>query len=253
MNTFIKLVSATTGSLLYIHTASSKSKANWDYNWDQLAPESLLKPNASDNEKLKKMPVVTRRVYLIRHGQYESSKSLDSERILTKLGRTQAKITGQYLSSLDVKFDRIVCSTMTRAKETCAILKDNLITPPKLTATEYSDLLREGHPVDADPYNRFKPPNWEFTDGCRIEAAFRTFCHRASYNSTEDEHEVIVCHANVIRYFICRALQNNPEAWLRISLANGSITELVFEADGRVFARAIGDKAHMEHDLVTFS
>ena len=43
-----------------------------------------------------------------------------------------------------------------------------------------------------------------FQDGARIEAAFRHFFHRASPDQKEDSTEVIVCHANVIRYFVCR-------------------------------------------------
>ena len=46
---------------------------------------------------------------------------------------------------------------------------------------------------------------WEFlTDGSRIEAAFRRYFHRAPPSQTEDSYEVIVCHGNVIRYFLCR-------------------------------------------------
>ena len=43
-----------------------------------------------------------------------------------------------------------------------------------------------------------------YEDGARIEAAFRKHIHRASPSQTEDSYEVIVCHANVIRYFVCR-------------------------------------------------
>lgn len=41
-------------------------------------------------------------------------------------------------------------------------------------------------------------------DGARIEAAFRHYIHRADPKQTEDSYEIIVCHANVIRYFVCR-------------------------------------------------
>lgn len=41
-------------------------------------------------------------------------------------------------------------------------------------------------------------------DGARIEAAFRRYIHRADPKQKEDSYEVIVCHANVIRYFVCR-------------------------------------------------
>ena len=38
--------------------------------------------------------------------------------------------------------------------------------------------------------------------------------------------DVLVCHGNVIRYFVMRGLQLPPEAWLRQSLNNGSITQM---------------------------
>lgn len=41
-------------------------------------------------------------------------------------------------------------------------------------------------------------------DGARIEAAFRHYIHRAHPKQKEDSYEIIVCHANVIRYFVCR-------------------------------------------------
>ena len=35
-------------------------------------------------------------------------------------------------------------------------------------------------------------------------------------NEKQHEYEVIVCHMNVIRYFVSRALQLPPETWLRM-------------------------------------
>ena len=43
-----------------------------------------------------------------------------------------------------------------------------------------------------------------YQDGARIEAAFRMLFHRALPDQKEDSTEIIVCHANVIRYFVCR-------------------------------------------------
>lgn len=43
-----------------------------------------------------------------------------------------------------------------------------------------------------------------FQDGARIEAAFRKYIHRADTDQSEDSYEIIVCHANVIRYLVCR-------------------------------------------------
>ena len=43
-----------------------------------------------------------------------------------------------------------------------------------------------------------------YQDTARIEAAFRKYFHRADIDQKEDTVDVIVCHANVIRYFVCR-------------------------------------------------
>lgn len=63
-----------------------------------------------------------------------------------------------------------------------------------------------------------------FQDGARIEAAYRKYFHRADVRQENDSYTLIVCHANVIRYFVCRALQMPGEAWLRLSLNHASIT-----------------------------
>lgn len=47
-------------------------------------------------------------------------------------------------------------------------------------------------------------------DGARIEAAFRRYIHRADPKQKEDSYEIIVCHANVIRYFVCRCVLQRP-------------------------------------------
>ncbi|VDM34351.1 unnamed protein product [Hydatigera taeniaeformis] len=64
---------------------------------------------------------------------------------------------------------------------------------------------------------------------------------------------LFVGHANVFRYWICRALQLPPEAWLRISLPHGSITELLIEitphSECTVTALRIGDDGHIPVEL----
>lgn len=43
-----------------------------------------------------------------------------------------------------------------------------------------------------------------YQDDARIESAFRKYFHRADPEQKGDSVEVIICHANVIRYFVCR-------------------------------------------------
>lgn len=110
----------------------------------------------------------------------------------------------------------------------------------------------------------------------RIEKAFRKYFHRAPVpeypvDSEEEkidavessateltphpkhEFEIIVCHANVIRYFFCRALQLPPEAWLRLCVFNCSLTYLTIRPTGSVSCRMLGDIGHLRYDESTFS
>lgn len=51
---------------------------------------------------------------------------------------------------------------------------------------------------------------------------------------------------------LCRALQLPPEAWLRISLANGSLTRVVCRPSGTVALKTLGSSDHMPPNMVTF-
>lgn len=106
----------------------------------------------------------------------------------------------------------------------------------------------------------------------RIERAFHRYFYRAqsllalpeqpleesdsSDNSQPHilhEYEIIVCHANVIRYFLCRALQIPPEAWLRFCIFNCSLTYFTIRPTGSVSCRLVGDIGHLDYDMTTFS
>lgn len=73
-----------------------------------------------------KKPTATRHLILIRHGQYELDGATDEQRILTKLGRTQAEYTGKRLREIGFPYTLIVKSTMARAQETADIIAKNL-------------------------------------------------------------------------------------------------------------------------------
>jgi serine/threonine-protein phosphatase PGAM5 len=138
---------------------------------------------------------------------------------------------------------------MSRARETAQIIAASLPGIPM----ESTDLIREGAPIPPEPpVASWRPGAQYFEDGARIEAAFRRFIHRADPDQEKDSYEIIVCHANVIRYFVCRALQLPPEAWLRMSLHHSSITWLTIRPNGLVSLRTLGDSGHIPpHQLTT--
>jgi broad specificity phosphatase PhoE len=69
---------------------------------------------------------------------------------------------------------------------------------------------------------------------------------------SKHEYEIVVCHMNVIRFFVLRALQLPPECWLRMGGFNGSITHLRIVTDGRVCLDAFGDAGHLSLAETTF-
>ncbi|CAM4545083.1 unnamed protein product [Leuciscus chuanchicus] len=246
-------------TLAAVHAAqpSALPTANgWDYNWDKREPSSMVngkrKEIAGDNgspDGENNKPKATRYICLIRHSQYNLKGEGDKERILTPLGREQAELTGQRLAALGLKYDVLIHSSMTRATETANIISKYL---PGVKL-ESCDLLREGAPIEPiPPVAHWKPEAAQYhEDGARIEAAFRRYIHRADAKQKEDSFEIIVCHANVIRYFVCRALQFPPEGWLRMGLNNGSITWLTIRPSGRVGLRSLGDSGFMPPDKLT--
>ncbi|XP_012671399.1 serine/threonine-protein phosphatase PGAM5, mitochondrial isoform X2 [Clupea harengus] len=229
----------------------------WDTNWDKRDPASLVngkkKESSGDGDlvaEVENKPKATRHILLIRHSQYNLSGSEDKERFLTMLGREQAELTGQRLSVLGMKYDILVHSSMTRATETANIISKHLPGVDLLSC----DLLREGAPIKPVPsVGHWKPDAVYHEDGARIEAAFRRYIHRADVKQKEDSYEIIVCHANVIRYFVCRALQFPPEGWLRMGLSNGSITWLTIRPSGRVALKVLGDSGFMPPDKLTWT
>lgn len=238
------------------HTPTPTGHA-WDFNWDKRDPSALTNGKKKESttedpssEQDNGKPKATRNILLIRHSQYNLSGITDKERILTPLGREQAEFTGKRLAALGLKYDVLVHSSMARATETANIINKHL---SGLGVELVScDLLREGAPIEpVPPVTHWKPDAVYHEDGARIEAAFRRYIHRADPKQKEDSYEIIVCHANVIRYFVCRALQFPPEGWLRMGLNNGSITWLTIRPSGRVALRTLGDAGFMPPDKLT--
>lgn len=230
----------------------------WNCNWDKREVASLIKPckdedDSSDQDKIKEQkdklfPTATRHIFLIRHGQYEDWKNDDKDRKLTPLGQQQAAMVGQRLKQLNFKYTKLIHSSMTRAKETTNIVLKYLPTIP----VESTDLLHEGNPIPSEPpVGIWREEYKYYEDGPRIEAAFRKHFHRASVEQKADSFDIIICHSNVIRYFICRVLQVAPEAWLRFSLHHCSITWIAISPNGHVRVFAVGASSFMPPDKLT--
>lgn len=257
----------------------------WDRNWDGREP-----PLTDDKDKDRELwrhirkEGVTRHIILIRHGQYDETHKDDEKRVLTPLGQQQAAETGKRLAKMmkgaqedfgpcNIKVLRV--SNMTRAKETADIIASYL---PGVEVAGPNPDLNEGRPCHHIPGVKANQKTIDLTDQNhpRIERAFKQLFHRsdipiATTKSTtshdaqdedtehrgdppeQHEFEVVICHANVIRYFMCRALQLPPEAWLRFCPFNCSLTYITIRATGAVSCRMVGDIGHLPYGMATFS
>ncbi|KAI3389632.1 hypothetical protein SNEBB_001346 [Seison nebaliae] len=245
----------------------------WNRHWDQeslISDEELesgdckhlLDHPKSEKSKSRRRCRGTKHIFLIRHGQYNLEGLTDEEKYLTKLGRLQAEFCGKRLKEIleNLKIDSFFVSTMTRANETGTIIANELFKDGiNNEIVSFDDLLREGPPFPTEPPHKNWHPDLRMIEreGSRIEHAFDKYIRRRSNPSKDDEgndeYQIIVCHANVIRYFLCRALQIPPEAWLRFSLRHASITHLRIRSNGCVSAAAIGDAGFMPPDYMTTS
>ncbi|EUB57298.1 Serine/threonine-protein phosphatase PGAM5, mitochondrial [Echinococcus granulosus] len=242
----------TTGSFHHVLAVSCPLKDSlrshvtpWDYSWDS------RQNSESDNSSISLKPKASRHILLVRHGQYHYAEN-DSECHLTNLGRQQLDLTGRRLRQLNFPYTRIFYSTMTRAIESTDEIIKHL---PGVPATP-CDLIREGAPFPPEPAVFNWPPEGNVAfeeDGPRIETAFTNYIHRAEPTQSEDSYEILVCHGNVIRYFVCRALQLPPEAWIRMSLDHGSLTWLTIRPTGTVSLRWLGNSGHMPPDKLSLS
>lgn len=90
-----------------------------------------------------------RHLVLVRHGQYNLNGATDAQRFLTDVGRQQAEFTGVRLKALDIPWDRMVKSTMTRAQETGKIIGQQV--GEGIPLVEHCSLLEEGAPIAPEP------------------------------------------------------------------------------------------------------
>jgi serine/threonine-protein phosphatase PGAM5 len=272
-----------------VQTVSAPMPSPWNANWDMRAPpaesdtvsvsavsEAVDAVSTSDSSAANAAPTKKKRkarhqIVLIRHGQYESGAS-DELRVLTALGREQARKTGVRVRELvDAKrlypIRYVYYSTMARAAESHTLIQASLPSSVKAHNVQPCSLIREGAVCPPSPlHSAWKPTEEEFAkDGARVEAAFLNHIHRAQQGAGEsgegeegegegeDYTTVLVCHGNVIRYFALKALQLPVDAWLRTSVANSSITILSITPTGAVSLQTLGDAGFLDAKEVTFN
>ena len=215
--------------------------------------------------------MAVRHVYLVRHAQREPTVGPDAYGPgLTLLGWKQAHQTARRLSPL--KIDVIYTSSLRRTMETARIIAlefDGIpIRPSTLlwecipAIPEYAlEWHRKHEHVDIDSIKiptEMKP--WvglwgeeiglkEMEEGfAQAQAAWEQYF---TPTRGKDRHEVIVCHGNLMRYFVMRALMVPPEAWCNTDLYNCGISEITINTDGKTMLFSHNDHGHLPDEMKT--
>jgi len=188
-----------------------------------------------------------RTIYLIRHGDYDHDDESDPEigKALIPLGVAQARILGARLRGIPVEFSSLHSSTMTRARETALVIGEEF---PGLEL-QISPLIKE-----CTPPTRREDIMAEETEAdlatcqAQLEEAYPVFF---TPSPDADRHDLIVCHGNVIRYFVTKVLEVDTTAWLGMSIGNCSLTVIKIKPDGSMKLLSFGDVGHLPPNLST--
>ena len=173
-----------------------------------------------------------RTLVLVRHGEYRGEE-------LTTLGRRQAAHTARRIGQLPIT--GIHCSTMTRAIETARILASG----KRRWRLVRTHLLRECIP-SLPP--RLLRSTTTLTAGMiqrgkdQAERAYRRYFMGPVRRNT---CEVLVCHGNLIRYLVCRALGLRDRAWWSLGTSHCGVTVIRIPSEGPMILDAYNDTGHL--------
>jgi len=191
-----------------------------------------------------------RTIYLIRHGDYapQDDSIPDSINVLTPLGIAQARLVSTRLKSMNINFNSLVSSTMTRAMQTSQVIHNNF---PEIIF-EQSDLIRECTPPTwrEDVMAETKSSEMEECVN-NLEQAFQKYFIPSP--DEKDRNDIIVCHGNVIRYFVTKVLKVDTMSWLQMSISNCSLTIIRILPNGNMKLDAFSDYGHIPENMRTFT
>ena len=186
-------------------------------------------------------------IYLIRHGYYVHDDSLDerTENGINALGREQARLVGRRLAALPVKPRYLVSSNFTRARQTADEIGKALQMKPRLDS-----LIAECIPSSSRPgFDEQQDPAEMAQCGANLETAWTRYF---TATPERDTHDILVCHGNVIRWLVSRALGNDVRHWTNLDIGNASLTIIAVRPDGTTRLVMYSDVGHLPIEKQTW-
>jgi serine/threonine-protein phosphatase PGAM5 len=188
-----------------------------------------------------------RNIILVRHGHYAADPSADVRLGpgLTPLGVAQAHLVGARLAGMPVPFDALYVSPLQRARDTAATISADF---PSRKFSVLDDLEECTPPTRRSEITGDEKPEAMSACKARLDRLFEEHFKPAP---GAERTELYVCHGNVIRYLVTRALGVDTKAWLEMSVGHASITRIRVEADGRFKVISIGDVGHLPANMLS--
>jgi serine/threonine-protein phosphatase PGAM5 len=140
----------------------------------------------------------------------------------------------------------VYASPLTRARETAEIVGKAIGKKPEILRE-----LAECTPPTTrqDIMARMRPGELD-TCASQIETVFTRFFRGTT---GPDSTVALVCHGNVTRYLISRALGLDPKLWLNFSISHASVSKVRVRPDGAMQVIAVGESGYLPPEMVTFT
>lgn len=206
-----------------------------------------------------------RHLYVVRHGQRLPGNGDDRLGLgITDIGKIQAERTAERLSMIPI--NSIYYSTLRRASETAKIIATKSpkaplhgsqllwecipYLPPDFIAWYRANQGRIDQnsvttPLQMAPWLALWTADtpWEVVER-GFEQAQQAWTHFFR-PAREERHEVLVCHGNILRYFMVRALKAPLETWINTDINNCGISEFTIHSGGDVALVSHNDTGHL--------
>jgi broad specificity phosphatase PhoE len=186
-------------------------------------------------------------LYLIRHGQYDTTSDHPLGGGLTALGRQQVDYLADALKGLPI--GAFYTSPLRRAVETAYIIAPRF----EDIKVEIVEGLREVVPCIPPEHAELFATNLPKLTADDVsngrKAADETFDRLFHKPDDKDLHTLIIAHGNIMDYFICRLLNMPCEKWLSFETLHCSITRCAVGSSGRMKLLAYNETGHLLPEL----
>ena len=186
-------------------------------------------------------------LHLIRHGDYLEGETEDGlGNSLSDRGQQQAGKLAEFYD--EYRLAAIHTSPAPRAIETARMIAER---HPGLVLQRHWSLFEcvPSVPPTVTPWGEPDELSPGAVSNCR-ERLDRHFDRSFKSTRGQERHEILVCHGNVIRYFVTRALGVDANSWVSMRCSQASVTRVVVSSGTpRFVLESLNDLSHLPANL----